>query len=112
MDFHDDHIAFETTSADEVSHMYVPSADDHGGLGDDTDGGPGDDHGTEPTGSHPGDTISVHVGGHDLTAAATIDVDHDGHNDTAIVEDSAGDRLAVTDTDGDGEADHAALLDD
>jgi hypothetical protein len=67
--------------------------------------------GTEVAGPS-GDRISVNVGGHEMTAPATIDVDHDGHNDTAVVVDTAGDRVAVTDTDGDGEADHAALLDE
>jgi hypothetical protein len=88
MDFHDGHTAFGAALTDEVSQMYLPDADDHG------------------------DSISVNVGGHEMTAPATIDVDHDGHNDTAVVEDAAGDRVAVTDLDGDGEADHAALLDE
>ena len=113
MDFHDDHAAFDATSTDEVSHMYVPGADDHG-IGDDAghDTGPDDTHGTEPTGSEGGDTVSVNVGGHEVRADATLDTDHDGENDTAIVTDSAGDHIAITDTDGDGEADHAALLDE
>jgi hypothetical protein len=109
MDFHDDHTAFDTaTSTDEVSHMYVPHGDDDHGLGDD---------GTTGAGGHGGDdsdgtTITVNTGGQEVTADATIDIDHDGHNDTAIVQDTQGDHIAVTDTDGDGEADHAALLDE
>jgi hypothetical protein len=111
MDFHDDHTAFDTTSTDDVSHMYVPGAGHDTGIGDDTghDDTGGD---TETTGSHDGETVSINVGGHDVTPDATIDLDHDGRGDTAIVEDSAGDRIAITDTDGDGEADHAALLDE
>ncbi|MEV6448749.1 hypothetical protein [Amycolatopsis sp. NPDC051716] len=38
---------------------------------------------------------------------ATIDTDHDGHNDTAIVETKSGGTIAFTDKDGDGEADIA-----
>ncbi len=113
MDFHDDQTAFDSTSTDDVSHMYVPDTDDHP-VGDDTTGpdtGSDDTHGTEPTGSHSGDTVSVDVGGREVTADATIDVDHDGQEDTAIVTDAAGDHIAITDTDGDGDADHAALLD-
>jgi hypothetical protein len=130
MDFHGEHTAFGPAPADEVSQMYLPGAEDHG-LAED-DGVPTDDAGhgagTDPEGSDPrgsdpyaagteatssaGDRIGVNVGGHEMTAPVTIDVDHDGHNDTAIVEDAAGDRIAVTDTDGDGEADHAALLDE
>jgi hypothetical protein len=111
MDFHDDHTAFDTMASDEVSHMYVPDSTDDHGIGDDgstgssdhTDGGSGDSDGT---------TVTVNTGGQEVTADATIDIDHDGHNDTAIVQDTEGHHIAVTDTDGDGEADHAALLDD
>jgi len=113
MDFHDDHPAFDPTSAGEVSHMYLPGGDDHG-FGDDASPGT-DDQGTGSPGTHPGPpgtTLSVSVGGHQETVAATVDIDHDGHNDTAVLDDAAGDRIAVTDTDGDGRADHAALLDE
>ncbi|WIX80815.1 hypothetical protein QRX50_08645 [Amycolatopsis carbonis] len=41
---------------------------------------------------------------------ATIDTDHDGHNDTAIVETKDGGTMAFTDTDGDGEADVAVEI--
>jgi hypothetical protein len=122
MDFHDDHTAFDTTAAtttDEVSHMYVPHADDHG-LGDDGTGGhdsgtDSDDGGTETTGDHGsghGETVSIEVGNDEVTADATIDIDHDGTNDTAVVQDAAGEHIAITDLDGDGDADHAALLDE
>lgn len=121
MDFHDDHTAFDTsTTTDEVSHMYVPHADDHG-IGDDhgsddhggDDHGSGSDDGSGTTGSHgDGETVSIEVGGDEVTADATIDIDHDGTNDTAVVQDAAGERIAITDLDGDGDADHAALLDD
>jgi hypothetical protein len=114
MDFHDDHTAFDTTSTatDDVSHMYVPHADDHS-LGDDDGTNGSDDSGAETTGSHgDGETVTIEVGDDEVTADATIDIDHDGTNDTAVVQDAAGERIAITDLDGDGDADHAALLDE
>jgi hypothetical protein len=120
MDFQDDHTAFGSTAPDEVGQMYVPGADDHG-IGEDTGNGP-DGRGTDGQdsdsqhrdrhGAGPHGTVSVAVGGREVTASATLDVDHDGRADTAVVTDSAGDHIAITDTDGDGDADHAALLDD
>lgn len=42
---------------------------------------------------------------------ATIDTDHDGHNDTAVVDTKSGGTIAFTDTNGDGEADVAVQID-
>src|SRR5215213_427462 len=77
MEFHEDHSAFEETTAATVEAMYVPGADDHGiGDGTDHDGGEhdgGTDHdGTDHDGTdhdggeHDGGTVSVTVGGHEV----------------------------------------------
>ncbi|MFF0148576.1 hypothetical protein ATK36_3493 [Amycolatopsis sulphurea] len=42
--------------------------------------------------------------------AASIDTDHDGHNDTVVVETKSGGTIAFTDTDGDGAADVAVEI--
>lgn len=55
--------------------------------------------------------ITVHLGGLDVAATATLDLDDDGLEETAFVTDPHGVRLAASDTDHDGIADHAALLD-
>jgi hypothetical protein len=112
MDFHDDHTTFDTMASDEVSHMYVPDSTDDHGIGEDGSTGSSDHTDGGDSGHSDGTTVTVNTGGQEVTADATIDIDHDGHNDTAVVEDTEGHHIAVTDTDGDGEADHAALLDD
>ncbi|MFL6115367.1 MAG: hypothetical protein ACJ786_29080, partial [Catenulispora sp.] len=64
-------------------------------------GGPG-------AGSHP---ITVEVGGHRVPAEATVDSDHDGACDTAVVRTPDGSSICFTDSDGDGSADRAAVYD-
>ncbi|MFB9906663.1 hypothetical protein [Allokutzneria oryzae] len=57
----------------------------------------------EETGGTDGD-IKVSVDGDEYTAEATSDMNHDGIDDTAMVETDDG-YLSFTDTDGDGQAD-------
>jgi hypothetical protein len=111
MDFQHDDSAFGTASTDEVHHMYVPGSDDRSVGGGDA-GQTGYDGDQDAPGSGRGETVSVNVGGDEVTALATVDVDHDGRNETAVFEDPAGHHIALTDLDRDGRADHAALLDD
>lgn len=68
-------------------------------------------HDDPGTSSHD-DSSARHIhadmpGGEVDAGPATIDTDHDGHNDTAIVETKDGGTIAFTDKDGDGEADIA-----
>ncbi|RSM84575.1 hypothetical protein DMH04_20920 [Kibdelosporangium aridum] len=47
----------------------------------------------------------------DMSAgAATVDMNHDGKNDTAVVQSEDGDVYAFTDADGDGEADQMTVI--
>ncbi|HWD04576.1 MAG TPA: hypothetical protein VG674_19210 [Amycolatopsis sp.] len=77
----------------------------------------------ESGGGHPGGTDShsqddsttghIHADlpdGEVDAGVATIDTNHDGHNDTAVVETKDGGTMAFTDTDGDGEADVAVEI--
>lgn len=63
-----------------------------------------DDHTAEPT-------ISVVIDGDPIEAHATIDSNHDGRPDTAVVDLGGGYHAEVTDSTGDGQADEAVLLD-
>jgi hypothetical protein len=58
------------------------------------------------------DGMTVHVDGEDYTAEVNYDVNHDGVNDTAIVEHDDGTAQVFTDTDHDGVADQYGVLDD
>ncbi|HSV67849.1 MAG TPA: hypothetical protein VLJ59_18360 [Mycobacteriales bacterium] len=106
MDLHHDDSSFDDSAFDagEVHGMYLPGTQD--GVGQDHTA----DH-AEPA-SHNEETVSVRVSGQEVTAPATVDVDHDGRNETALVGDATGHHVAISDLDHDGAADHAALLDD
>ncbi|MDT8910531.1 hypothetical protein [Amycolatopsis sp. PS_44_ISF1] len=86
---------------DEASGAWVESGEGHpGGTG-----APGQD---DSTGGH----IHADLPGGEVDAGvATVDTDHDGHNDTAVVETKSGGTVAFTDSDGDGEADIAVQID-
>jgi hypothetical protein len=55
--------------------------------------------------------VTVEVGGHEVGVAETIDSDHDGKVDTGVLE-ADGKTIALTDTDGDGDADRATVFDE
>lgn len=63
------------------------------------------------TGSGHGGPIIVDAGGRTSTVEATLDANHDGTNETAIVHGPDGSQVAFSDTDGDGEADRATVFD-
>ncbi|WP_328446904.1 MULTISPECIES: hypothetical protein [unclassified Amycolatopsis] len=87
---------------DEASGEWVQSG---GGGHDDSDTGSGHE---DSSGGH----IHADMPDGEVDAgAATIDTDHDGHNDTAVVETKSGGTIAFTDKDGDGEADIAVQVD-
>jgi hypothetical protein len=67
--------------------------------------------GTDTTASGP-EAMEVHVDGQEYGAEVNYDADHDGVNDTAIVEHDDGTAQAFIDTDHDGTADHYVVLDD
>lgn len=50
-------------------------------------------------------------GGETAVGPATVDTDHDGRNDTAMVSDEPGNTYYFTDVDGDGDADVAVVID-
>ncbi|HEY0808366.1 MAG TPA: hypothetical protein VGD84_25080 [Pseudonocardiaceae bacterium] len=54
-------------------------------------------------------TVDTAYGTH-VIGPATIDTNHDGHPDTAVVHDAQGDTVLYTDTHGDGQADVATEL--
>ncbi|WP_290056749.1 hypothetical protein [Amycolatopsis solani] len=85
---------------DEASGEWVES---HGGGHDDSGSGRDDSSGGHIHADLPDGEVDA--------GAATIDTDHDGHNDTAIVETKSGGTIAFTDKDGDGEADIAVQTD-
>jgi uncharacterized protein DUF6802 len=62
------------------------------------------------TSSH--DEMSVTVDGEQYEVHEDYDVNHDGHNDTAVVQTDDGGAVAFTDADGDGKADVAVEVDD
>ncbi|WP_033291374.1 DUF6802 family protein [Amycolatopsis jejuensis] len=85
---------------DEASGSWVESGQGHPG-------------GTESTSQDSSTTGHIHAdlpGGEVDAGVATIDTDHDGHNDTAVVETKSGGTIAFTDTDKDGDADVAVQI--
>jgi hypothetical protein len=86
---------------DEASGEWVQSG--HDGHDDSDTGGRDDGSGGHIHADMPDGEVDA--------GAATIDTDHDGHNDTAIVETKSGGTIAFTDKDGDGEADIAVQTD-
>ncbi|ONI72881.1 hypothetical protein ALI144C_43615 [Actinosynnema sp. ALI-1.44] len=93
---------------DEASGEWVPVDPKSGG---------GDDH--QSTGSTAGQSssasgdIKVDVPGEsqDKSAGpATVDMNQDGKNDTAVVKTDDGDTIGFTDRDGDGEADQMTVI--
>jgi hypothetical protein len=86
---------------DEASGAWVESGDGHPG-------------GTDSSGQDDSTTGHIHADlpdGEVDAGVATIDTDHDGHNDTAVVDTKSGGTIAFTDTNGDGEADVAVQID-
>lgn len=72
-------------------------------------GGQGDDAPETQTGA--GGTITADLREGDIEVGpATVDTDSDGVNDTAMVDDGAGNTIAFTDADGDGQADVAVVI--
>jgi hypothetical protein len=61
--------------------------------------------------SQPPQVVTVEVGGHEIGVAETIDTDHDGRVDTGVLA-ADGKIVALTDTDGDGDADRATVFDE
>jgi hypothetical protein len=55
--------------------------------------------------------LKVTVEDEEYTADVTFDLDHDGVNDSAVVETDDGGHLAFTDSDGDGDADLMSTFD-
>lgn len=92
--------AFDGTSEPAHEDMYPTGygGSDLGGIAGT------DDHTAEPT-------ISVVIDGDPIEAHATIDSNHDGRPDTALVDLGGGYHAEVTDSTGDGQADEAVLLD-
>jgi hypothetical protein len=88
----------------------APTTDSGTVGGAPTSGGPGDSGDTTGTGHAP-QVVTVEVGGHEVGVAETIDSDHDGTNDTGVLE-ADGKTIALTDTDGDGDADKATVFDE
>ncbi|MFE0020032.1 hypothetical protein [Amycolatopsis sp. NPDC059021] len=85
---------------DERSGQWVHSGGHHTG---------GDDSGRD---SGSGGHIHADLPSGEVDAGvATIDTDHDGHNDTAVVQTKDGGTIAFTDKNGDGEADIAVQTD-
>lgn len=68
-----------------------------------------DSYGDAP--SDDNETITLDYAGDEQEYTANEDLDGDGSNETAIVDRSDGSRMVLTDSDGDGEADRARLLD-
>jgi hypothetical protein len=72
-----------------------------------------DDSDHQDSGSTSGhDEMSVTVDGEQYEVHEDYDVNHDGHNDTAVVQTDDGGAVAFTDADGDGKADVAVEVDD
>lgn len=68
------------------------------------------DHATGSS-SHD-DEMTVTVQGEDYEVHENYDLDHDGHNDTAVIQTDDGGAVAFTDSDHDGHADVAVEVDD
>ncbi|WP_158879543.1 hypothetical protein [Amycolatopsis anabasis] len=73
-----------------------------------TDGG-GQDSTDSQTSSSGGITADMREGDVNV-GPATVDSNHDGTNDTAVVEDSEGNTRMFTDVDGDGKADVQTII--
>ncbi|MET0237135.1 MAG: hypothetical protein ABW224_20970 [Kibdelosporangium sp.] len=67
--------------------------------------------GNETTSSGQEIMVDVPEEAEDMSAgAATVDMNKDGKNDTAVVKSEDGDVFAFTDTDGDGDADQMSVI--
>jgi hypothetical protein len=80
-------------------------------TGNPTDSTTAQNTGNETTSSGQDITVDVPEESEDMSAgAATVDMDRDGKNDTAVVKSEDGDVFAFTDTDGDGDADQMTVI--
>jgi hypothetical protein len=75
-----------------------------------TEAGPGDQHGPDSQTSSSGGIVADMADGDVNVGPATVDTDHDGTNDTAVVQDSDGNTRMFTDVDGDGKADVQTII--
>ncbi|HEX3813733.1 MAG TPA: hypothetical protein VHX59_12915 [Mycobacteriales bacterium] len=100
----------DTSSSDSSSSDSYPSDTSSDGDSSSTtgpaDGSDGSD-GVPPASTAAG-TISIDAGGQHFEGAETIDVNQDGHADSAVVE-ADGKTYLLTDFDGDGHADHVEV---
>jgi hypothetical protein len=102
---------FDDPTSD-VHSMYTP--DTHTAVADTGTDGLDHDTGYDPvdhTDSAGTETIEIDVDGRTTDVTATVDTDHDGRADTAVLDPGDGNRVAITDSDHDGRADHALLID-
>jgi hypothetical protein len=86
----------ETATYDQASGQWIEAGAGHGG-----------DQQTDSSGTIHADMPKGDV----VVGPATIDTDHDGKNDTAVVQTNDGGTIAYTDKDGDGQADVAVEID-
>nr|WP_042183844.1 DUF6802 family protein [Kibdelosporangium sp. MJ126-NF4]CEL15902.1 Clumping factor ClfB, fibrinogen binding protein [Kibdelosporangium sp. MJ126-NF4]CTQ93827.1 Clumping factor ClfB, fibrinogen binding protein [Kibdelosporangium sp. MJ126-NF4] len=98
---------------DEASGEWVPV--DTNSTGSDTHSTGSDTTGSDSRGSSTGSggEIKVDVPGESADRSAgqaTVDMNEDGKNDTAVVKTDDGDTIGFTDTDGDGEADQMTVI--
>ena len=109
IDTNHDGVADQYAVLDSTGHAVDQAVyDEASGQWVESHGGGHDDSGTSGRDAGTGGHIHADMPDGDVDAgAATIDTDHDGHNDTAIVETKSGGTIAFTDKDGDGEADIA-----
>ncbi|MGH3516585.1 MAG: hypothetical protein ACRDQ7_04075 [Haloechinothrix sp.] len=75
-----------------------------------TDPGSADPHGAETQTSASGPMTAELPSGEVEVGPATVDTNHDGVKDTAVVSDDQGNTYHFTDVDGDGDADVAVVI--
>lgn len=107
-----DGVADQYAVLDETGHVTEEAVyDESSGSWVEASGG---DHGGDDGGQDAGTGGHIHADlpeGEVDAGPATIDTNHDGTNDTAVVETKSGGTIAFTDRDGDGEADIAVETD-
>jgi hypothetical protein len=96
------HAQFDQATGDWVAVPDGPAGGPHAG---------GTDPGGQTQTSADGGLTADLPDGEVQVGPATVDTDHDGVNDTAVVQDGSGNTIGFTDVDGDGEADVAVVID-